>query len=1237
MDSFRYTASARLGLWSTLPSECEEFVAALDCTLQENAHAVIEASTIRYIDDDAALAAIAISDKIATRGNPTLVDLDFEHALVNGPAHRYLRITHDPNDPTIGPRLLSTQFPGTLLDLVAAAEELFCLPFTGMSAAVIDPAVPYDARNLSSREEDIFVEQFKAVFGPALLPRLHRQVLFRELVDCDQQDPLAQNRVDFAFQVGAVKWVFEIDGEQHRELAQEAKDAERDSLLRRQGWSVHRFTAEQVRSGVHAQLLQLSAQASCRERRALCAAGRGSVTAAVAASELHAAALNCIVLPHVAHRCMRGVLHLYACGILDASREQRILVVEEDLPVTAEAFRMLFSLWRRVHVLAPEVSPPPRVQLDVVAGRPALGVPTEPHITTRYVPAPDGTYDVSLSSSCFLNAGTVGQKEEALKEVSVAYSVRERVSLRCAIGLHSARELRPCRPIQYALEDVERAVASQDSDGTTQAPEPANEALHFLLHLLFRKRTFLDGQLRVIARLLQGKPTIVLLPTGGGKSLTYQFSGLLLPGITLVIDPLVSLMNDQVYNLRAAGIDLVGAISSQMEQADKDAVMRRLATGNLAFVFISPERLQIQAFRDELSTAVELFHVSLAVIDEAHCVSEWGHDFRPSYLHMGSTLRKHCSHAGKSPTLVGLTGTASFAVLTDIQMELGITGEEAIIVPRSFDRPELQFYVKTVPMRSKANALDALKNEIPRMLRANPQGFYDLRGDLTNAGIIFCPHVNGSLGVTGVSGHYGHDNYFAGTKPKAFRGTVVEWNEHKQRLQESFKRNHIQEIVATKSFGMGIDKSNIRYTCHYGVPQSVEAFYQEAGRAGRWRSSDSSKRALCAVIYSDDNWDTALQILNEPDHEIALNRLNTVGWSDRGDLMVQLWLLFSSYAGREQEKSQTLAFWAKHVKRDVDSLSEGMTKTIDLRLDLNTRDREEKALYRLSLLGVVRDYTIDWSLHRVSAIVKRINPVEVKAYLRRYLLQYKFEGYAEAVTRHIPEDSLEGALEAGIDVLVDFVYDEIVSKRKQALRTMAELCREFRSDRDFRDSLLAYLQESEFSPELRDWIGHEFDEVGLLRIEKVLEQVTTLEQVKRLVGTTRRMLDEDPQNIALRYLSMCARAQSAAESSSSVVQEASTLAAQVDDRRERLRNPEEVLLRALCFVGEHRPEVLGNVGDAILRRAGTAALARALLCTKLAANATVYHHAVILLAANALRLVNGCRFYTSMRQELNRG
>ena len=1209
MNRWLYTASAKLGLWDSLfRSEDHD---SLDTLLQSAANGVIEASQTVPTTDPNMASVIAVCDKIIARGSPTLVDLDFERALLSSPLLSFLGAEDIADGPVVGMR--SDSFPFDTDELARAVEELLSLPYRFNDLIFVAmPRLTSDLRRLTSPEEDSFLHQFNDHFGLSVKGRIHRQVRIGDLAEIDIDRELSENRVDFAFRLANLRWVFEVDGSQHMEHGQKELDRRRDELLARNGWPVHRVTAQDVRNGQH-----LWPEQFANELHALAACDFDSIEEAISDSQRHAAAFHCILLPLAVHRCLRGLLHLYLFEILDPACEQRILVMEEDIPVTAEAFRMLNALWSRLHILAPSLPPAPRVHLEVI-GEPFLpNLPSDPNVAVKQVAVPTGDYDAVISHSFLLAEGYAG----ALNETHFPNHPANLVRLRCAIGLCEERALQRSGSITYDL----------GGDSSQKLPAEKHDALRFFLQLIFRKRDFREGQLSAIARLLQGKPTIVLLPTGGGKSLIYQLTGLLLPGMTIVIDPIVALMNDQVANLRAAAIDLVDFIAGSRKPERKDAVLKAMGVGRLAFVFISPERLQSSAFRRDLRRVVSRVSVSLVAIDEAHCISEWGHDFRPSYLHLPYNLQKHCTGKnGESPTLVGLTGTASYAVLADVQREMRINDEEALVRPRSFDRPELRFEVRRVPKKAKLDELVRLKEGLPHLFAGDPSSFYDPQGDCTNSGIIFCPHVNGPLGVVSVASELRHANYFSGSTPRDFTGN---FEEHKQRVQQDFKRNEAQEIVATKSFGMGIDKPNIRYTIHYTAPQSVEAFYQEAGRAGR---NGEAGYARCVILYSDDSWDAAGEILNEPDHQQASKRLKAIKRENEGDLLVQSWFLYNSFKGRELEKRRAKKFIGNDLKSAIAILPEGESRTYFQHYSSDHRRQEyEQVIYRLMLLGVVQDYTIDWQSKQLAVTVKRISPVEVSESLQNYLLsQHEFPARVTNMVSAIPTNRLSNALWSAIDILIDYIYDGIVVKRKHALRTICELCRNFTSHENFRDSILNYLQESEFSEEIRGWLGKRFDEIGLIKIRSLWEKVDDAGAARRLIGSTRRMLDEEPGNAALRYLYLFSVARTPSESDSSVIDAARAL--QVERLLQAVRDPNGVFIAMLEDVRDGRPALLEDIADDALRRVGDASIARLLLQSSLANVPLIRSHSAKLLAAEALRTVKACAYHdTIARKEKN--
>lgn len=301
---------------------------------------------------------------------------------------------------------------------------------------------------------------------------------------------------------------------------------------------------------------------------------------------------------------------------------------------------------------------------------------------------------------------------------------------------------------------------------------------------------------------------MLLLPTGAGKSLVYQLASLLLPGRTVVIDPIISLMEDQIDNLAMIGIDRCIAITSQIaDSQDKLRALQLFGQGEYLFAYVAPERFQTIEFRESLRTLTVHTPIALIVVDEAHCVSEWGHDFRTAYLNIGRTSRAYCKSNKFVPPLLALTGTASRAVLKDIQRELQIEDFDAIITPKSFDRPELKFHVIYATSQEKNARLKGyLGQMLPSLFNTTISTLYQTRGKETYSGLIFCPHVSGEFGVERVSDEIRKDlsipaDIYSGREPKYWDPSQY-WF-HKRRVTKEFKRNKIPLLVCTKAFGMG--------------------------------------------------------------------------------------------------------------------------------------------------------------------------------------------------------------------------------------------------------------------------------------------------------------------------------------------------------------------------------------------------------------------------------------------------
>ncbi|HYG68066.1 MAG TPA: RecQ family ATP-dependent DNA helicase, partial [Anaeromyxobacteraceae bacterium] len=336
------------------------------------------------------------------------------------------------------------------------------------------------------------------------------------------------------------------------------------------------------------------------------------------------------------------------------------------------------------------------------------------------------------------------------------------------------------------------------------------------LRRTFKLKAFRPGQEGIVRSVLAGRDVLAVMPTGSGKSLTYQLPGLVLPGLTIVISPLLALIQDQTAKLSALGVP-VARLDSSLTAKEREETLRAIAAGERKLVLTTPETASSASFRERIAGRP----VSLFVVDEAHCVSQWGHDFRPAFL----GLREVVESLGRPPVLA-LTATATPRVREDILAQLGIPDAEQVI--RSFDRPNLQFQVLT----------NGSEEEKLRVL------FKKLLRRLHRPGIVYCATVRSVEDLAFVLKRLKiPSEYYHGRMGKADRDAA------QQRFMRPGKR---VVMAATNAFGLGVDKPDIRYVIHFHVPGSLEQYVQEAGRAGR-----DGKESKCILLWSPD--DVAIQ------------------------------------------------------------------------------------------------------------------------------------------------------------------------------------------------------------------------------------------------------------------------------------------------------------------------------------------------------------------------------------------
>lgn len=721
--------------------------------------------------------------------------------------------------------------------------------------------------------------------------------------------------------------------------------------------------------------------------------------------------------------------------------------------------------------------------------------------------------------------------------------------------------------ILYTTERISyKPLVERNSQGVYNRIEGNCSKLRYFLNLIFRKEDFRPGQLPILNRALQLKSVIGLLPTGGGKSLTYQLAAMLQPAVTLVVDPLKGLMKDQYDGLLNTGIDCISYINSDITKNFKEGRRRELAlTGSqVQIMFLSPERLSIHRFRNVLRSMRESgVYFAYGVIDEVHCVSEWGHDFRLAYLHLGRNLfnyvlPKKVEGKDNHISLFGLTATASFDVLADVQRELSGTNafsleEDATVRYENTNRLELQYNVVEVDAKDANKAWgvgDIKEKKLLEVINDATQKIVDIQDnsavkyikerfierenlidpaivnkiqdakldvDVENgwynqtntdtAGIVFCirasektnlsvPSVEATLrekGLSSISTFKGGDD---------------------TEYQDAFLKGKTCMMVATKAFGMGIDKSNVRMTFHLNYPGSLESFVQEAGRAGR-----DKKMALATIMYSPekfwvknvktDKWqDFSADYINNKFFydsnflgeafelyvmELLINKLHVkisneefygidkpciansqgivkfIKRYNKGQILTY----YISYKENEQildEYNQYLYANQMPVFNTLNAKKLKTNRGFSYIRDYGSavyKDAIQKAIYRMCIIGLIDDFTEDYSeqTFRITTVCQEDTEYyeRLSSYYRKY---YSTERVESMMTEVRTLAKTEGVIMACLKHLTSFIYKSIAEKRARGILDMEQFCNlAISSKQDWKET----------NEELKDFIFYYFN------------------------------------------------------------------------------------------------------------------------------------------------------------------
>ena len=889
--------------------------------------------------------------------------------------------------------------------------------------------------------------------------------------------------------------------------------------------------------------------------------------------------------------------------------EWNVLVKENDVPCAALAFADLEMMYNHLTELSKDYDGRkfPKVNLTILSPE-YYG--SDLHLGNKTYKA-SKQIDKSTVYDMVIDFGI----DEFVDAENVQFS-EFKAKNNCYFNVRSSRFVYSSREVYTTDRITYKPVTVIGQSGGHEEIKDTTQHLVYFLQMLFRKKEFRPGQLPILNRALQNKGVIGLLPTGGGKSLTYQLAAMLQPGITVVIDPLKSLMQDQYDGLISNGIDCCTFINSELSPEEKTQHELLMESSQAIITFMSPERLCIYEFRERLQNMHELnVYFSYGVIDEVHCVSEWGQDFRFSYLHLGRNLYSYVRAKEGSISLFGLTATASFDVLSDVERELTGNGAfsldpDAIVRYENSNRLELQYKIERIEVEyqkdpkydptgqlanfgpavligdrkttndQKSKFLVDYIDKVPGYIRElqseesvqrildrfkerenlegldgsqltvnMPDNYYYRKASYEQSGIIFCPHVN----TTGISVSVVSERLSEKCDIGSFSGSAQEGQEQGNESMEFMKRfrdNELPIMVATKAFGMGIDKPNVRFTVNMNYSSSLESFVQEAGRAGRDR-----KMALSVILMSDyhlarisnrcskvgmpwtiikGKWfreNDLMEILEaynaqideqyidrcNPLSDIVRVKCNTdnkdaqgvrqawtcnhcskyndcvlryVDWNHRGflyykdlqeylksikvripkenleyqgsDYNTVMFFFDNNFKGEYEEKKKMYYLWSEmdlvyfigNDKKDKPNAHIPAKGFLDV--VLNSKPGTEvvtlisyvddsyadiaKAIYRMCVIGLIDDFTQDYSTRTFRILSTRKPNGSYFNRLKDFLMRYYSEERAENEVEKASVRKGQNEIHKCLGYLTEFIYDKVALKRKRAIDDMRNFC-----------------------------------------------------------------------------------------------------------------------------------------------------------------------------------------------------